>query len=63
MPEAPVFFFKPPTAVVGPDDAIVYPAESRKVFYEAELAVVIGRRAWRVAGRCRGLHPRLHLCQ
>jgi 2-keto-4-pentenoate hydratase/2-oxohepta-3-ene-1,7-dioic acid hydratase in catechol pathway len=43
IPEEPLIFLKPSTAVIGPDDDIVYPAMSRRVDYEAELAVVIGR--------------------
>ena len=43
----PYFFLKPPTtALVGPGQAIVVPADpSARVDWEAELAVVIGRRA------------------
>ncbi|GFH39472.1 fumarylacetoacetate hydrolase family protein [Streptomyces pacificus] len=44
-PAAPRLFFKPPSAVIGPGEAIRYPAQSREVHYEAELAVVIGRTA------------------
>jgi 2-keto-4-pentenoate hydratase/2-oxohepta-3-ene-1,7-dioic acid hydratase in catechol pathway len=45
LPEFPVFFSKPPTAVIGPGDAIpVQPAVSTKIDYEVELAVVIGKR-------------------
>ncbi len=43
IPDEPLLFLKPSTAVIGPDDDIVYPAMSRRVDYEAELAVVIGR--------------------
>lgn len=43
IPEEPLIFMKPSTAVIGPDEDIVYPAMSRRVDYEAELAVVIGR--------------------
>lgn len=43
-PEKPLLFFKPPSAVIGPGDDIVYPPQSRRVDYEGELAVVIGRR-------------------
>jgi 2-keto-4-pentenoate hydratase/2-oxohepta-3-ene-1,7-dioic acid hydratase in catechol pathway len=44
LPEFPVFFSKPPTAVIGPGDAIPVQVEvSTKVDYEVELAVVIGR--------------------
>ncbi len=50
VPASPIIFLKPPTAVIGPDDAIVYPAASKNVHHEAELAVVIGR-------RCRHVRP------
>jgi 2-keto-4-pentenoate hydratase/2-oxohepta-3-ene-1,7-dioic acid hydratase in catechol pathway len=45
LPEEPVIFLKPETALIGPEEPIVYPAMSRQVDYEAELAVVIGRQA------------------
>jgi 2-keto-4-pentenoate hydratase/2-oxohepta-3-ene-1,7-dioic acid hydratase in catechol pathway len=45
IPEEPLIFMKPSTAVIGPGEDIVYPQMSRRVDYEAELAVVIGRRA------------------
>jgi 2-keto-4-pentenoate hydratase/2-oxohepta-3-ene-1,7-dioic acid hydratase in catechol pathway len=45
LPEFPVFFSKPPTAVIGPGEAIPVQVEvSTKIDYEVELAVVIGRR-------------------
>lgn len=45
----PRIFFKPPSALIGPGDAIVLPPESNQVEHEAELAVVIGRRMRRTA--------------
>lgn len=45
LPDEPLLFLKPSTAVIGPGDAIVYPPMSRRVDYEAELAVVIGAAA------------------
>ena len=45
VPTEPLVFLKPPSAVIGPGAAIVYPPISQRVDYEAELAVVIGRRA------------------
>lgn len=42
LPERPLLFFKPPSAVIGPEEEIVLPLSSR-VDYEAELAVVIDR--------------------
>jgi 2-keto-4-pentenoate hydratase/2-oxohepta-3-ene-1,7-dioic acid hydratase in catechol pathway len=44
IPETPVLFLKPPSAVIGHDEKILYPASSTRVDYEAELAVVIGKR-------------------
>lgn len=44
VPEAPVLFLKPPSAVIGHGDKIIYPPSSSRVDYEAELAVVIGKR-------------------
>ena len=41
---APLFFTKFPTAVIGPGHPIVLPRISKKVDYEAELALVIGTR-------------------
>ncbi len=43
VPDVPLTFFKPSTAVIGPTEAIAYPPFSSDVQYEAELAVVIGR--------------------
>lgn len=41
----PQIFLKPPSAVIGPMDEIVYPDSSGRVDYEAELAVVMGKKA------------------
>ena len=41
VPEQPLFFLKPNTAVVGPHDPVVLPDYSTEVSLEAELAVVI----------------------
>jgi len=43
VPEIPMLFMKPPSAVIGPGDAIVLPPQSNQVEHEGELAVVIGR--------------------
>jgi len=45
IPESPVIFSKFPTCVIAPGEAVVVPPTSSQVDYEAELAVVIGRRA------------------
>jgi len=44
VPKVPVFFLKPPTALIGPDDAVVYPPETQQLEYEGELAVVVKNR-------------------
>ncbi|KKM08828.1 hypothetical protein SY88_22240 [Clostridiales bacterium PH28_bin88] len=43
IPEKPVVFMKPSTAVVGPGERVIKPAMCRRLDYEAELGVVIGR--------------------
>jgi len=43
-----MLFLKPPSALIGPGDAIVIPPESKQVEYEAEIGVVIGQRLRRV---------------
>ena len=45
VPAEPFIFLKPPSALIGPGDPIVYPPQSTRVDYEAELAVVIKKRA------------------
>jgi len=52
LPEEPMIFMKPSTAVIGPDDQVIYPAHmSHRVDFEGELAVVIGRTAKEVSSR------------
>lgn len=43
VPDKPLIFLKPNTAVIGHDAAIVRPGTTRNLHYEGELAVVIGR--------------------
>ena len=50
VPDEPLMFLVPNTAVVGPDDPVVLPPQSTEVHYEGELAVVIGR-------MCKDLEP------
>jgi len=47
IPEEPIIFLKPSTAVIGPGEAVLYPAGgiTGRVDYEAELGIVIGKRA------------------
>jgi 2-keto-4-pentenoate hydratase/2-oxohepta-3-ene-1,7-dioic acid hydratase in catechol pathway len=48
VPPEPLIFLKPPSSLIGPDEPVRYPAISKRVDHEAELAVVIGK-------RCHGL--------
>ena len=48
VPEEPILFLKPSTAVIGPNEPIQLLPISRRIDYEGELAVVIGRLARRV---------------
>jgi 2-keto-4-pentenoate hydratase/2-oxohepta-3-ene-1,7-dioic acid hydratase in catechol pathway len=45
VPTEPLLFLKPPTTVIAAGSEIRYPAQSTRVDYEGELAVVIGARA------------------
>jgi 2-keto-4-pentenoate hydratase/2-oxohepta-3-ene-1,7-dioic acid hydratase in catechol pathway len=48
LPAEPLLFIKPSTAVIGPGDPIRIPPGVGRVDHEAELGIVIGRRAHRV---------------
>jgi len=45
LPAEPIIFFKATTAIVGPNDNLVIPKNSKKTDWEVELAVVIGKKA------------------
>lgn len=49
LPELPLLFLKPSTAVIGPGDAIVLPARPERIDYEGELGVVIRKTARNVS--------------
>jgi 2-keto-4-pentenoate hydratase/2-oxohepta-3-ene-1,7-dioic acid hydratase in catechol pathway len=50
VPQEPVLFMKPLTALIGPEETIVAPPQSQRVDYEGEIGVVIG-------ARCKDLSP------
>ena len=50
VPDEPMMFLIPNTAVVGPGDPVVIPPQTSEVSFEGELAVVIGR-------LCKDLEP------
>lgn len=45
----PGLFTIPASSIVGPEDPIVRPAESKNLHYEAEMAIIVGKRAENVA--------------
>ena len=45
VPDEPLMFFKPISAIIGPGQSIVLPHQSNHVELEAELTVVIGKKA------------------
>jgi 2-keto-4-pentenoate hydratase/2-oxohepta-3-ene-1,7-dioic acid hydratase in catechol pathway len=45
VPEEPLLFLKPPASVIGPGQDVVYPRLAQRLDPEAELVLVIGRRA------------------
>ena len=49
LPEEPLVFLKPRSAVVGPDEEIRLPSWAGRIEHESELAIVIGKRASRVS--------------
>lgn len=49
VPKEPLFFFKPSSAIVADGEEISLPAQSKQVEIEAELAMVVGKRAKNVS--------------
>ncbi|KAA2241937.1 fumarylacetoacetate hydrolase family protein [Chitinophaga agrisoli] len=45
IPTEPIVFFKSTSSLVGPNDDLVIPKNSKKTDWEVELAVVIGKKA------------------
>jgi acylpyruvate hydrolase len=48
-PDEPIIFMKPRTTIIGPKENIVKPSFVEQLDYEAELAIVIGRKAKNVS--------------
>ncbi len=44
LPKEPLIFLKPPSSIIAPEEAIVLPSVSKRVDFEGELAIIIGRR-------------------
>jgi 2-keto-4-pentenoate hydratase/2-oxohepta-3-ene-1,7-dioic acid hydratase in catechol pathway len=49
VPDEPLLFLKPPSALLAPDAAIVLPPSSQQVEHEAEIGVVLGKRLQRAS--------------
>jgi 2-keto-4-pentenoate hydratase/2-oxohepta-3-ene-1,7-dioic acid hydratase in catechol pathway len=49
IPKDPIIFNKAPSCISGPDDDVLLPPGSTKTDWEVELALVIGRTAFRVS--------------
>lgn len=49
VPARPLLFLKPPSSLIASGEPILLPADSARVEHEAEIAVVIGRRARHVS--------------
>ncbi len=49
IPKEPIVFSKATSSIAGPNDACPFPPGATKVDWEVELAIVIGRRAYRVS--------------
>jgi ureidoglycolate lyase len=45
VPEEPILFMKATSSIVGPNDTVVIPKNSKKTDWEVELAIVIGSKA------------------
>ena len=44
MPKEPLIFLKPPSSLIGPEEAVLLPKYSSRVEHEGELGVVIGKK-------------------
>jgi 2-keto-4-pentenoate hydratase/2-oxohepta-3-ene-1,7-dioic acid hydratase in catechol pathway len=44
VPQIPLIFMKPPSAIIGDGDSIILPPQSQQVEHEGELVAVIGKR-------------------
>jgi 2-keto-4-pentenoate hydratase/2-oxohepta-3-ene-1,7-dioic acid hydratase in catechol pathway len=56
VPKEPLIFLKPPSSVIGPGEPIALPRISKRVDYEGEFAIVIGRRC-HLPGEAENLRP------
>ena len=48
-PDQPMLFMLPATAILDPEEPVIYPRQGQNVHYEGELSVIIGKKARRVS--------------
>jgi 2-keto-4-pentenoate hydratase/2-oxohepta-3-ene-1,7-dioic acid hydratase in catechol pathway len=48
VPPEPLIFLKPPSSIIAPEEPIVMPSISKRVDYEGEIAVIIGRTCYQL---------------
>ena len=61
-PKAPIIFLKPPTAIIGHNANIIYPEGVKRLDYEAELAIVIKKKAKNIDPKSSGKHILGYTC-
>ena len=49
VPKEPLLFLKPPSSVIGTNEAIVLPAQSKQVEYEGEIGIRIAKKIFRAS--------------
>jgi 2-keto-4-pentenoate hydratase/2-oxohepta-3-ene-1,7-dioic acid hydratase in catechol pathway len=63
VPTEPLLFLKPPSSLLAPGETVQMPALSKRIDFEGELAIVIGRRCSKVAeGEHVGQYIRGYTC-
>ena len=62
IPDEPIIFLKPTTTLIYDGDDIVYPAMSKRVDYEAELGIVIGKKCKNIISEEAKAYIKGYLC-
>jgi len=62
IPKNPIIFLKPPSSLIFNNDPIIYPAMTRELHYEAELAVIIKDRIKNIKPEEAAEHIRGYTC-
>jgi len=62
VPDHPIMFMKPSSAVIKNGRPIVYPRQSKNVHYEGELAIVIGKKARNISKSAAGKYIKGFTC-